>query len=147
MANTAELRRLLSRTFRTLGALQRGEKTCYGVTLTQAMVLEILHEEGPMTVRDISTAMGLEPSTITRVVDVLARDGRLERRRAESGDRRQVFVSTTPEGAELAEKLIACTDAFCATILANLPATSRDTVTAALDELITAIESLPKSCC
>lgn len=146
MSAPTEFRETLSRLYQRFNALQRGEKRCFGVTMSQCVTLELLHQEGPKTVRVLADRLGLETSTLTRVVDVLVRDGLLRRTRDEKGDRRRVFISLTGRGRQLANKLEACADAYCERILIGIPRGQREDVLHALRVLVEAIDELPESC-
>ncbi len=145
-AEAREFRRTLNDAYRRFQVLERGEKRCFGVTMSQCMTLELLAREGALSVREMAENLGLDNSTVTRTIDVLARDGLAERRRDEQRDRRQVFVSLTPQGRELAEKLQACADSYCERILQEIPAERRKDVMHALRLLGRAIEDLPSAC-
>lgn len=145
-AGAAEFREAISRLYQRFNALQRGEKRCFGVTMSQCVTLEFLQQEGPQTVCELATSLGLDTSTVTRVVDVLVRDGLLRRARDEQQDRRRVFVSLTERGRRMAEKLEACADAYCERILSRVPAGRRDAVLQALRVLADAIDELPAAC-
>jgi DNA-binding MarR family transcriptional regulator len=94
MLQIAKFRETIGRLFQSFNALQRGEKRCFGVTMSQCMMLELLEQEGPKMVRELADRLGLDTSTASRVVDVLVRDGLLRRRRDEKRDRRPVPMST-----------------------------------------------------
>ncbi|MDH3213881.1 MAG: MarR family transcriptional regulator [Myxococcales bacterium] len=146
MSAPSKFRETLSRVYQRFNALQRGEKRCFGVTMSQCVTLELLHQEGPKTVRVLADRLGLETSTLTRVVDVLVRDGLLRRTRDEKRDRRRVFISLTGRGRQLANKLEACADAYCDRILTRIPRGQREDVLHALRVLVEAIDELPESC-
>jgi DNA-binding MarR family transcriptional regulator len=143
MSPARKFREIASLVYQRLHALQRGEKCCFGVTLSQCLILELLHRQGPLTTRDLAEQLGLDSSTVTRVVDVLVRDQKLRRARDEQRDRRRVFVSLTARGRALAEKLEASGDAYCRQILERIPPESREDVTRALRVLLEAIDGLP----
>jgi DNA-binding MarR family transcriptional regulator len=143
MAAPAEFRETLTRLYQRFNALQRGEKRCFGVTMSQCVTLELLHQEGRKTVRELAEGLGLDTSTVTRVVDVLVRDGLLRRTRDDVEDRRRVFVSLTTRGRRLAEKLEACADAYCERILVRIDPGRRADVLRALHLLVEAIDDLP----
>ncbi len=140
-----EFHRTLTSAFRYLNVLQRGEKRCFGVTMPQCLLIEILSERGPMTVGELAEHLGLDTSTVTRLVDVLARDRLLSRYRDENGDRRHVYVSLTAKGTDLGRQLIACADAYCGRILERIPEKNRAAVLSALDVLLEALEQLPEN--
>jgi DNA-binding MarR family transcriptional regulator len=146
MATAPKFRETLTRLYQRFNALQRGEKRCFGVTMSQCVTLELLQQEGAKTVRDLADGLGLDTSTVTRVVDVLVRDGLLRRARDEKRDRRRVFVSLTERGRKLAKQLEACSDAYCERILARIPRDRREDVLHALRVLVDAIDELPASC-
>jgi len=100
-----------------------------------------------MPVRELSQRMGLDTSTVTRLVDVLVRDGMAQRARDEAADRRRVFVSLSETGRELARRLECCADDYCERILERIPAECREDVYTALQHLVEAIDDLPAACC
>jgi DNA-binding MarR family transcriptional regulator len=146
MATAPKFRETLTRLYQRFNALQRGEKRCFGVTMSQCVTLELLQQEGAKTVRELANGLGLDTSTVTRVVDVLVRDGLLRRARDEKRDRRRVFVSLTERGHRLAKQLEACSDAYCERILTRIPRDRREDVLHALRVLVDAIDELPGSC-
>ena len=132
--------------YQRFNALQRGEKRCFGVTMSQCVTLELLHREGSKTVRQTAESLGLDTSTVTRVVDVLVRDGLLRRARDEKEDRRRVYVSLTARGRSMAEKLEKCSDLYTERILERIPAERREDVLHALRVLVDVIDELPGAC-
>jgi len=145
-SSTSKFREMISLAYQRFNALERGEKRCFGVSMSQCVALETLRREEPMPVRELSARMGLDASTVTRLVDGLARDGLAGRARDEGGDRRRVFVSLTDAGRELADRLEGCADDYCERILQRIPARCHDDVYQALDVLVKAIDELPASC-
>jgi DNA-binding MarR family transcriptional regulator len=143
MTPSRKFRETLTLAYRRVSALQRGEKRCFGVTMSQCVALELLLQQGPMTVRDLAR---LDTSTITRVVDVLVRDGMARRARDEKRDRRRVFVSLTGRGRALATKLERCADDYSERILKRIPAEMREDVIHTLRVLVDAIDELPATC-
>ena len=142
MAAPPEFHETLSLLYQRFNALQRGEKRCFGVSMSQCMTLELLHREGAKLICELAEGLGLDTSTVTRVVDVLVRDGLLRRARDEE-DRRRVFVSLAARGRRLAEKLEACADGYCGRIFERVPAGRREDVLQALRVLVEAIDDLP----
>ena len=69
------------------------------ITMTQLLVLRTLRD-GPQTAGRLGQAVGLSPTSISRLVDRLERR-HLVRRRRESDDRRVVEVRLEPEGEAL----------------------------------------------
>jgi DNA-binding MarR family transcriptional regulator len=146
MDSTQKFREVLTVVYQRFNVLQRGEKRCFGVSMSQCMTLELLQQEGPMNVRQLAERLGLDTSTVTRGIDVLVRDRMLQRTRDEEGDRRRVVVSLTSRGRTLAAKLQECGDAYCARILARIPTDQREDVIHCLRVLVDAIGDLPETC-
>mgnify|MGYP001030485046 FL=1 len=70
-----------------------------GMTLELSAVLcWIDRENGESTIYQLAANLSRTSNTITRVVDVLERRGLVERHRAQTGDRRLVYVTMTLEG-------------------------------------------------
>lgn len=69
----------------------------FGLTGPQLWALWELHRRGPLSLKGLSGRMHLDPSTVTGVVDRLARRG-LVSREPDPSDRRRVILSLTPEG-------------------------------------------------
>lgn len=139
----ARFRDTLGRLHRRFNALQRGERRCLGLTMSQCLTLELLSREGPKTVRELAVGLGLDTSTVTRIVDVLVRDRLLSRARDEAGDRRRVYVSLGRRGRGVAGQLEECTDGYTGGILRRIPADRREDVLRALDIVVEALDE----CC
>lgn len=67
-----------------------------GLTITQLRVLRRLRD-GPMSAGALAAATGLQPASLSRVIDRLEADGFVGRR-SHAGDRRKVEVDLTPAG-------------------------------------------------
>ncbi|MBI3078419.1 MAG: MarR family transcriptional regulator, partial [Deltaproteobacteria bacterium] len=70
---------------------------CYGISISQCHILDVLAEEGDLTMQQLARRMVKSVSTMTRVVAQLVRRGYV-RRRQDPQDRRVVHVSITPQG-------------------------------------------------
>ncbi len=68
-----------------------------GMTPSQLVVLQLLHEKGDRTVGEIAKATQLSNATITSLVDKLQAQGLVGRRRDDC-DRRRVLLTLLPEG-------------------------------------------------
>lgn len=101
------------------------------VTLAQYRVLVELAARGPQRVADLAEAVGVDPSTMTRMADRLVRKGLVSRRRA-STDRRSVRVSLAPPGRQLVLEVTHRRRAELAVILSRLRDQDRRPVLGAL---------------
>ncbi len=70
------------------------------VSLAQYRVLVLLDGRGPLTMSELAASLDVNPSTVTRVCDVLV-DKDLIRRRQSPNNRREVTAELTRMGAKL----------------------------------------------
>lgn len=79
----------------------------------------IMNSPEPSSQIDIANRLRIEGPTMTRMIDVLSRDGLVERRPAPS-DRRTKFLSITQEGQAALEETFAVTDMLRSRLLDGL---------------------------
>jgi len=95
---------------------------CYGISISQSHVLDSLAEDGELSMQALARRMFKSVSTMTRVVEQLARRGHV-RRRSDPKDRRVVLVSITPQGkavvAAISQDLVKTQRAILQTIPAD----------------------------
>jgi DNA-binding MarR family transcriptional regulator len=137
---------LIGRLIRQLNLLNRDQKICYGVTLSQCYVLETLEQRGKLTMNELSLEQGVTVSTMTRIVDVLVRDS-IVLRDVSPGDRRKVYIELTGKGKELAGKLKVCTEDFAWELLKTVPEEKREQMVESMELLSKAIEHINHKCC
>lgn len=112
------------------------------LTFPQALVLNVLGEEGPMPISTLAERTGSANSTVSGIVD------RLEKlelaRRVRSGeDRRVIYVAVTSKYQSLRERAEADVGGYFASVLSTMTAEDRDMVARALlrlDEALLAKE-------
>ena len=140
-----QLSRLLHDFTGILKLLNRDEQMCYGLTWPQAFTVEELAEHNALTMTELGGKMGVAFSTATRILDVLVRDGLVERRPGRQ-DRRQVVVVLTEKGRDVARKLAACKEKALGALLEPLSPAERKTL---LEALATVRNGFQKtiSCC
>ena len=96
-----ELGRVLARR-RLLASLHGGGSPALSPTRRKA--LDVLAGAGGVRVGQLADGVGIDETTATRLVDRLAADGLVERRRL-SSDRRVTVVELTAAGAELVDEI------------------------------------------
>ena len=90
-----------------------------GITMAQAKVLLVL-AGGSMHMSELVTRLRVTPSTTSGLVEKLVEQG-LVSRADDPADRRQVIVSTTPQGLELLERFRELNSRQLRAMLATLP--------------------------
>jgi DNA-binding MarR family transcriptional regulator len=88
----------------TLLAERSLEDAAPGLTLQQFRAVTVLHESGPLQATALAGALGIAPSTLTRLADRLVRTG-LVSRGSDDADRRAVVLSVTRRGAHTARRV------------------------------------------
>lgn len=77
---------------------------CHDVSITQCNALEILVERGPLRSQALASALMLDKSTVTRVIDGLERKGYVERR-PDPDDGRALSLCATRAGRALYKRI------------------------------------------
>ena len=137
---------IMSRFVQKIMAMDRAEKYCYGVTLSQAYVIATVQRREILSMNELSNELGLAISTLTRIVDVLVRDEIVCRKLSEQ-DRRKVCICLTKKGEVLGGKLQDCSEQFWSKIYNTIPEIKQMQVTENLTMLLQAIEDADKTCC
>jgi DNA-binding MarR family transcriptional regulator len=86
-------------------SIEKFEEAGVSVSPSQMGVLFLLMKTGSMNMTDLSTLMGIDNSTLTRLVDRLVKAG-LVRRAQNPDDRRVWLVEITPHGLNAGEKAL-----------------------------------------
>lgn len=107
------------------------------VTLSQFRMLAVLADLGPARSVRVAAALGLEPSTVTRLADRLVAAGHVARG-SEPGHRGVVTLELTPTGQRLVGKVAAQRQQELARIFGQLTAAEQVRVMAALRPLLAA---------
>jgi DNA-binding MarR family transcriptional regulator len=118
--------------------INREQRYCHKVTLSQGYAINILAIRGKMTMSELSHDLGVSPSTMTRIADVLVRE-KVIKRTESCDDRRQVCVELTDKGHHLHQKLEHSSTEYLTLFLKALPAEKTGEVLMALQLLNKAI--------
>lgn len=108
----------------------------HGLRVRSYAVLALANGERPVTQRDLSEVLSLDPSQIVALVDDLERDG-LVRREVDASDRRSRVVRSTDDGRTRFVAARAAIAAAEAAQLAALDTTERDTLRSLLARIVT----------
>ena len=137
---------LINRFMQKIMTLDRQEKMCQGVTMSQHYVIDALYRKQTLTMNELSREVGVAVSTLTRSIDVLARNGIVLRRHSEQ-DRRKVCIELTDKGREQAETLKQCAEYFWGAVLATIPNEKKQEISENLRILLNALEQASDSHC
>jgi len=142
----ARLQRQLYQLVRTYELCDQACLAQNGVTASQGYTLLSLPQEGTLSMNDLSEAMGLAGSTMTRYVDELVRKGFVQRK-PDAEDRRVVRVELTNQGREVRSILEGALQDFYKQVLDEIPPDERVALLHALDLVSQAITKVFNSCC
>jgi DNA-binding MarR family transcriptional regulator len=136
---------LLAKLIQQIIILDRNENACQGVTLSQHYTIEALFRNRTMTMKELSLEMNLATSTLTRIIDILVRDGLVARKTKES-DRRIVIVELTETGIEKANRLRECTQLFWKNIIHEIPEEKKSDLAEQVKLLLIAMRKIEGTC-
>lgn len=136
---------VMSRLIHKILILDRNEKMCHGVTLSQHYILDTLYRRKTMSMNGLSEELGLAVSTVTRIVDILVRDGFLSRKSAVE-DRRKVCVELTEKGFQKARTLSGCTQVFWSNIFKSLQDDRKQELIKNLKEILEGLDRVNTKC-
>ena len=106
----------------------------HDVTLPQYRALVVLASRGPQRPTALAEALGVHPSTITRLCDRLVAK-RLVQRAESATNRREVSIRLTPKGRRLVDAVTERRRVEIAEIVARVPARGQATMVHALHAL------------
>jgi len=104
-ADPVETAELMYMSIKRMHRLMDAELSQHGLSLSRTKILGLLAKGGPQQQSAIAHMFDLAPRTITELVDVLERDGLVERR-TDPTDRRARQVHLTDAGRELHQRAV-----------------------------------------
>lgn len=108
------------------------------LTFPQALVLNVLGEEGPIPISALAERTGSANSTVSGIVDRLEKLGLARRERSEQ-DRRVIYVSATEQYHELRQRAETNVSGYFNSILDTMSPEDKAQVAEALHKLETAL--------
>ena len=125
---------------------ERDEIKPHGFTTTQCYVLMTLKKDQTLTMNELSLKLNLDKSTMTRILNVLQRDGYVLRQKSDY-DKRLVNAKLTPKGESAANAIIHSIEAYYMKIVNHLPVGQVEEVLSSVSLLIKAFKKSTPKCC
>jgi len=123
------------------------EQVCWqGMSISQCYALETIYMHGAMTMSELATCLYVDLSTMTRIIDALAKGG-LATRVEDAKDRRVCRVQMTRKGRSLITQSRSELVKEHKAVLRQVPAESREAVISAMGYLLTAFKERQQSIC
>jgi len=129
---------------RALGLFRPDTTPCgLPMSITEAHAISELHAQGPGTQQQLADALRLQKSTVSRLIDELARSGLVERA-PNPDDRRSHLIHLTTEGSARAGRLEDARRDLFERLLAGLTTTERRTIVVGIARLEEATDALDR---
>lgn len=112
------------------------------LTLPQFRLLVVLSGNGPLKLSAVADTLGVNPSTVTRMVDRLIASEMVDRRRNPASKREQV-VALTDTGAEVVQQILDRRRREVARIVKKMPPAARQDLIRALTNFAETAGELP----
>ncbi len=109
----------------------------HGLTITQCYVIEILNRRGPLTLNELAAEIGLNKSTLSRVVDGLQKKQAVKRT-SNPADGRSILLEATASGAHRYARVEADIVAENAKVLSGFTPAARRQLVVLIDALVQA---------
>ena len=122
----------------------RNEICCHDVSVTQCYTMDALDRHGPLTMGQLGEHLYLDVSTVTRVIDQLAK-AEYVKRVTDPDDRRVVRAKLTPGGTASVHRIRESLLDDYRGVLEAIPVGSRRDVIEAIELLLQAFTS--RGCC
>ncbi|MBP2635161.1 MAG: transcriptional regulator, MarR family [Firmicutes bacterium] len=138
------LRENLRTVVRKLGALDRGEASCCGITLSQSYTIIEIGRAGTISVNLLTEILGVDKSTVSKSIDKLVNSG-IVVRDTDPEDRRSVLLRLTDKGQAVFEEIEERAMAYFEEVVAALTGDKCEQIIKGLQFLVPALKS-PRCC-
>ncbi len=132
---------------RSLGWQAKNDADCCGITVAQCHALLEIGNKKDLSLVDLSGALGLDSSTLSRTIDTMVA-GELVKRNANPEDRRYITLSLTSKGQSIYNRINQTFDQYYQAIFANIPDDKQQQVIESIGLFTLAVvKSVGTSCC
>jgi len=129
---------LISQLERKIGALNDSQMACCNITMAQCHALVEIGRAKSISLIELSEALGLESSTLSRTVNHLV-SAEMVSRETDATNRRYVTISLTEDGQQIFDGIETCMNLYYKQILRRIPEEKRAHVLEGLQILLDAI--------
>ncbi len=133
-----EIRDLMDTVMKDMYLLDKEIETTFGLTSARVFTLLAFNAREIMKMRELSDALSLTSSTMTRMIDNLVKEGLVERGH-EPRDRRLVIVKLTNEGKRLTDNIKVYKEKYFKSVMENVESDGKE-MASSLKTLIDAFE-------
>lgn len=138
-----EFRRIMRLLERALDEqLQQGVQCC-GVSMVQCHTLMELEKKAETNLTELSAALGLDKSTVSRGIEVLVKNG-LADRQVDGQNRRAVILTLTDKGRMACDSINGFCDQYYLDIFSRIAPELHETVTRGLTEFARALTEVKR---
>lgn len=141
-----DVHQLLDQIAKTNEGYEKACVTFFGVTTSQGGTILSLPLRSTLRMNELSSIVGVDNSTMTRMVDQLVDKG-LVFRKVDETDRRLVNIGLTAPGQKLHKELDKALKAFYKDSLGEIPEEERAAIIQSLASLSSAIAKGVENCC
>lgn len=141
-----DIGQLIQRLVRVVQIYERDEFKKYGLTTSQCYTLIHIKDHPQHTMQSLSEKMNLDKSTMTRILNILERDGYLMRYK-DQYDKRVVIPRLTEKGILMEKKLKESTKAYYMKIVNHLPKGQVSDVLNSVSLMVSAFQKANPKCC
>ncbi len=133
-----EIRDLMDTVMKDMYLLDKEIETTFGLTSARVFTLLAFNSREIMKMKELSEALSLTSSTMTRMIDNLVKEGLVERGH-EPRDRRLVIVKLTNEGKRLTHSIKVYKEKYFKSVMENVESDGKE-MASSLKTLIDAFE-------
>lgn len=138
------LRELIRILVRDVGALERNDASCCGVSLTQCHAIVEIGRKEMISLVDLANLLGLDKSTMSRTINNLV-ESNLVIRELDMENRRYVIIQLTDKGRNVFENIEKNMNEYYQNIFESIPENKKKQVIESIELLKKAVES--NKCC
>ncbi len=132
---------------RSLGGLAKSDAVCCGITVAQCHILMEIGKGVSLSLKELAAKLALDTSTVSRTLDLMARQNLVARQTSHS-DRRYLNLTLTTKGAELYHSINSTYDHYYLAVFRGIPPEKHEQVMESIAYLNNSIKSTGiKECC